>query len=273
MNLNTCFLLLTLPLFLACEGEKNKIGTEHKTSKVQENKAEVNPSIEQKKDFIGITFPSIDSLTISANYYEADPNAPIIVLCHQARFNKFEYAGIAPRLNKMGFNCLAIDQRSGGPISVYQNETMNRALKENRSIDYLDAEKDIISAVKWAYIKSKRPVILWGSSYSSTLALYVAMSNNQVGAVIAFSPGNYFSEVKGNLKEMLPNYNNPMFITSTKYENIHVKQFMSNVILKDKQIVFAPETEGYHGSQALWVGQPEGDQYWVAITNFLNLIR
>jgi hypothetical protein len=39
---------------------------------------------------------------------------PYILLSHQAGSNRAEYAPIAPRLVKPGFNCLAIDQRSGG---------------------------------------------------------------------------------------------------------------------------------------------------------------
>lgn len=270
-------LLLTIilsTLLISC-GEDKKEQSPSKGTPVANNQQSNNQKLKApiSTDYIQVQFPSIDSLMISANYYETDPNAPVIVLCHQARYNKFEYAGIAPRLNKMGFNCLAIDQRSGGPISIHQNETMLRAIEQGKEYDYLNAEQDMVAAVNWAYEKSKRPVILWGSSYSSTLALYVAMANEKVGAVISFSPGNYFSEVKGNLKEMLPNYKNPFFITSTKYENIHIKQFMSNVILKDRQVVFVPTTEGYHGSQALWAGQPEGDQYWTAITQFLNTVR
>ena len=72
----------------------------------------------------------MDSLTISANLYETGKENPVIVLCHQANYNKFEYAGIAEVLNEKGFNCLAIDQRYGGPIANQQNETALEASKK-----------------------------------------------------------------------------------------------------------------------------------------------
>jgi len=84
-----------------------------------------------------IQFPSLDSLQISAKVYEISLTAPVILLCHQARFNKFEYEGIAQKLNEQGFNCVAIDQRSGGPIANRINETTIRALKAGKSIGYL----------------------------------------------------------------------------------------------------------------------------------------
>jgi hypothetical protein len=266
-------LILLLLIFSSCESEEKKISSPSSQNNQPKEPIENKKIASEITDYQKVEFKSIDQLTVVGNYYEVDRSYQTIVLCHQARYNKFEYAGIAKRLNKMGFNCLAIDQRSGGPISTFQNETMINALNSKLSIDYLDAEQDMAAAVKWAYEKSQRPVILWGSSYSSTLALYIALSDDKVGAVISFSPGNYFAEKKGDLKEMLPNYKKPLFITSTKYESIHVKQFMSNVILGEKQIVFIPESEGYHGSQALWDGQPEGNQYWQAITEFLNRIR
>ena len=41
-----------------------------------------------------------------------------ILLFHQAGTNRGEYEPIAPRLNAVGFDTLAIDQRSGGRAGV-----------------------------------------------------------------------------------------------------------------------------------------------------------
>src|SRR5688572_25599576 len=93
---------------------------------------------ENKPAYVKVEFESLDSLMISANLYEVDPSFPIMVLCHQRGFCKYEYAGIAERFNELGFNCLAIDQRCGGPIADQPNETWLRAIEKNKPVDFLD---------------------------------------------------------------------------------------------------------------------------------------
>lgn len=220
-----------------------------------------------------VEFPSLDSLLISALIYEIGEEAPVILLCHQARFNKFEYEGIAQKLNDRGFNCVAIDQRSGGPIANMTNETTLRAIEKNKPIDYLDAEQDMLAAIKYVSERYKKPVILWGSSYSSTLALYIATENDNVFAVVSFSPGNYFTEQKGDLAILLSDFEKPMFITSSKQEIQYVDLLLKDHKLNENQIHFKPSGTGHHGSRALWEKQTGGEEYWDAIDSFLEKIK
>jgi pimeloyl-ACP methyl ester carboxylesterase len=220
-----------------------------------------------------IDIVSSDGININANVYEISEDAPVILLCHQARFNKFEYAGIAERLNELGFNCVAIDQRSGGPVGDKQNWTNVRALDQGKGVDYLDAEKDMAAAIDFVNKKYGKKVILWGSSYSSTLALYLALENKNVSAVISFSPGDYFASVRGALSDNLVNLQKPMFVTSSLEEAPYVKDILACMVKTDKQMQFIPAHEGYHGSRALWKGQPDGIEYWKAIEAFLELLK
>jgi dienelactone hydrolase len=220
-----------------------------------------------------IEFTSLDGLPISAILYEIDSVSPYIVLCHQARYNKFEYEGIAQRLNALGFNCLAIDQRSGGPISNMVNETTLAAKEAGKPTDYLDAEQDIIAAVNYAANKSGGPIILWGSSYSSTLTLFVALNSKNVRAAIAFSPGDYFIEEKGSLTEKLSTFKKPLFVTSSKREATDIISLLSKMKLGGNQVHFTPIGDGHHGSRALWTHQSDGEEYWEAITLFLEKIK
>jgi len=266
MKHNT-FIIVFLLLTLTCKESRNEDAHTRSKATHKEQKQTL------EKSGVKVVFPSLDGLEISAMLYEEDKDYPVIVLCHQARFNKFEYADIAPKLNKLGFNCLAIDQRSGGPISDYINETAVRAKKQNKAMDYLDAEQDIVAAIRYAVDKYHRPLILWGSSYSSTLALYLAVENNDIDAVISFSPGNYFAEQKGSLTDLLSDFEKPMFITSSGKEIPDEKKLLAKHEMKDLQVLFQPEGEGYHGSKALWKNQPGGQEYWDAITDFLTKIR
>lgn len=233
-----------------------------------------NTQIEEKIEFPKLVeFPSIDSVLITANLYQIDETSPFILLCHQARFNKFEYAGIAERLNEMGFNCLAIDQRSGGPIGSTQNETYLRAVKANKGIDYTDAEVDIQAAITYITQNYSKNVILWGSSYSSTLALYIAAEREDVSAVLSFSPGNYLADKKGSLIEKLEVFDKPMFLTSSKNEAKYVEALLEKHKLMEKQTHFVPEGNGHHGSRVLWKNQQGGEEYWKAVIEFLNSIK
>ena len=246
----------------------------------------VNPITESSKPekkklktkVVDVQFPSLDKLIVSAKLYEIDKIAPVIVLCHQARYNKYEYSSIALALNKKGFNCMAVDQRSGGEMKnengdVFINETSIRAKKDGKPTDYIDAEQDIVAAVAYAKKLYKSPLILWGSSYSSTLALYIAEENELVDAVVSFSPGNYLKQYKGSLVDKLPNLKKPLFITSSKQEAGGIKQLLSKTTLMDGQVYFKPNGAGYHGSKALWANQVGGDEYWSAIDAFLAVLK
>lgn len=227
---------------------------------------------ENNNDYQTITFDAADGLTVYGNEYKIDDSSPVIVLCHQAQFNKFEYEGTAQRLNDLGFNCIAIDQRSGGPIGIHQNETNLAAVEAGVGVDYLDAIQDISAAVDYATQQNNQDVILWGSSYSSTLVLWEAMSNDKVKAVVSFSPGDYFPEI-GSLTDSLANLTKPCFITSADFEVEGTNALLSKMTLGENQIQFAPSENGHHGSRALWLNQNGGEQYWDAITNFLNRIK
>jgi len=236
---------------------------------------QTNVSCPEKKKICPelVEFNSLDSLKISALLYQIDDKSPVILLCHQARFNKFEYAGIADRLNKMGFNCLAIDQRSGGPIGNKQNLTYLRARKLNKGVDYLDAEIDIRAAIHYLSNRFNSKIILWGSSYSSTLALYLAADMDEVSAVLSFSPGNYMADKKGNLVDVLKDFKKPMFLTSSKSEAKGVSQLINKHKLTKDQIQFIPEGNGHHGSRALWINQIGGEEYWLAVGLFLKQLK
>ena len=260
--INTCIICLVLA---SCQPH-----VAPPTQNTVASKVEIAPLENESK---AVTFPSLDSLTIFANWYSVDDAAPVIVLCHQARFNKFEYDGIAPALQKMGFNCLAIDQRSGGPISSVQNQTFLEAKKHGKPHDYLDAEQDMKAAVLYAKQQTKGKVILWGSSYSSTLALYLAIQMEEVAAVVSFSPGNYLAEDKGSLIDQLEGFKKPMYLTSSKPESKWVAELLGKHPLEAYQIQFTPEGNGHHGSRALWKNQEGSEEYWASITAFLNALK
>ena len=142
-----------------------------------------------------ITFPSNDGITLTADLYMPhDKSAPLIVLFHQARWSRGEYLEIAPKLNMLGYNCLAVDLRSGGEVNGVQNMSAKEAAKAMKPTQYIDAYQDIDAAVHYAkkyFVEGK--LIIWGSSYSSALTLRFAGENpDLIDGVLSFSPGEYF---------------------------------------------------------------------------------
>ncbi|WP_424989371.1 alpha/beta hydrolase [Flagellimonas sp.] len=220
-----------------------------------------------------IQFPSNDGLTISGELFEVDRTKPVILLCHQAGYNKFEYADIGPRLNKMGYNALAIDQRSGGTFAGKKNETYERAMKKGSSdIEFTDAIQDIAAAIAFLSHRYNQKIIVWGSSYSAGLVLHEAVQNPNIKAVLSFSPGDYFGDELPSLEHVFPKLKQPFLVTSSKEESAALKQLLKHTPMTKRQLQFIPSMEGFHGSRALWVGQQGADEYWQAVSLFLNEI-
>lgn len=223
-----------------------------------------------------ITFPSSDSLKVTADLYVTNPeNSPFIVLFHQAGWSRGEYQEIAPKLSELGFNSMAIDQRSGGQVNNVINETHLLALEQNLSTEFTDAEVDMNSAID--YVKRKfskaSKIIIWGSSYSSALVLKIAGERKDIDAVLSFAPGEYFAN-KGTdyITKNAMNITQPVFITSAKNEKKNWWHIYSK-IPSNKKVYFLPKKEGQHGSRALWERLPEHKDYWIAVTEFLKQIK
>ena len=81
-----------------------------------------------------IEYPSKDGLKITADLYESKKSNSdtFILLFHQAGWSRGEYNETAPKLNNLGYTCLAVDQRSGGEVNNVTNQTHLRAEKANK---------------------------------------------------------------------------------------------------------------------------------------------
>jgi dienelactone hydrolase len=218
-----------------------------------------------------VTFPSLDGLTITADVYATNDTLPYMILCHQAGFSRGEYKETALKFAKLGYNCIAIDARSGNAVNEVKNQTAALAKELKKSTTYLDAEQDIIATINYISTKSKKKVVLVGSSYSASLVLKIATTNERVKAVLAFSPGEYFGELL-NLKETIKTLNKPVFTTSSKEEAADLTVLMNDIISKQKQ-QFIPSEGGKHGSKALWKANENNQQYWMAVMLFLKSVN
>lgn len=216
-----------------------------------------------------ITFPSKDEILITADHYFNDKDLPYILLFHQANSSRGEYKETAQKLVKLGYNCLAVDLRSGKEVNYVQNETAARAAGQKLPVSYLDAEQDIIASIEYVKSISDKRIILFGSSYSASLVMKVGNHHPEVAGVIAFSPGEYF-QPRLVLKTCLDNYDKPLYVTSTVKEKPFVLELVADIPAELLDF-FVPESgDGIHGSKALWEKQPQSEEVWLSLMLFFK---
>ncbi len=222
-----------------------------------------------------IHFKSLDNVTITADLYitNVDKRTPFIVLFHRAGWSRGEYGEIAKKLNALGFNCMAVDLRSGGEVLGVKDETKIDALAKNRSTTYIDAMKDIKASLLYARKHfAKGELIAWGSSYSAALIIKMVADDKRLAdRVVSFSPGEYFTKFNKApdwIKESAKKLRVPIFITSAKKEQNYWKPIYDAI--PSKKYSYLPKTKGHHGSSSLWGRYSDSSGYWQAVKGFLR---
>lgn len=202
-----------------------------------------------------------------------DKTKPIILLFHQAGSNHAEYDPIVPELVKAGFNTLALDQRSGAE----RWDVPNRTVKElGKSAGYNDALKDLQAAVAWPKSSGYTgKIIVWGSSYSSSLVFLLAAKEPAVSAVLSFSPGEYLGG-ETTVKDAAKQVKVPVFITSAKSKDeVAEAKAILGAVAAEKKTQFIPKIAGVHGSSTLRKDRNAGglQENWEAVRAFLDSVR
>ncbi len=216
-----------------------------------------------------VTFKTKDGLTVYATEYFIDKDKSYILLFHQAGYSKGEYKEIAPKLVKLGYNCLAVDLRSGGDVNFVPNETAAEAIKLHLGTTYLDAKQDMEAAIEYAYAKSNQPVILFGSSYSASLVLIEGKTNEHVKAMIAFSPGEYLKP-DVNVGLSVEHLQKPIFVACSQREYVYVEEMLTGISSNYKTIFKPQDNPGTHGAKALWSSCKSSGEYWLALYLFFK---
>ena len=225
------------------------------------------PKTEQSTRIEQVVLKAADGIEVFGSYSEPAKPRGIILLFHQAGSGQGEYLTIVPRLAAQGFATLTIDQRSGGDM-FGGNWTVKKLGGER---PYLEARQDLEAALAWAQTK-KLPVILWGSSYSASLAFLIAADHpDQVKAVLAFSPGEYF-DGKPAVAPAAAKLTMPVFVTSAPVpgEIAEAKKLTDAVPSANKR-QFVPVNGGVHGSSTLIMERNSGaEDVWSAVLAFLD---
>lgn len=149
-----------------------------------------------------IQLTTSDDLGIGATYYPIESNnAPAVIVLHAFGKNRDEWAGIAPALQRNGIAVLALDLRGHG--------TSTRRLTADgaQSIDYhsfhpkdfQDMLLDINAAFDWLAEQpglDKHRIGVVGANLGANLSLQYAAINDEIAAVLVFSPRLNIHEVR-----------------------------------------------------------------------------
>jgi dienelactone hydrolase len=221
-----------------------------------------------------VTLSAADGVTIYGRAWSATAaDAPTILLFHQAGSSKSEYAPLGPRLAQLGYNALAIDQRSGGDLFTPTNETVQHL---GRSESYPAVLPDMEAALAWAErAHPHAPVYVWGSSYSAALVFALAAKHpHEIAAVLAFSPGEYLDD-KHFVRDAARKVRVPVFVDSAAdpQEERNARAIFDAVPSRVK-VDYVPQA-GIHGSSTLREDRdPAGAaENWTAVTAFLAKLR
>ena len=227
----------------------------------------------KKNETKEIVFYTNDSIKIFGDLYELDKSSPIILLFHQGGSNaKGEYNLIIPNLVNDGFNVLAIDQRRGGQVYGSYNRTV--ANIETNNFDYCDAYSDLEGALNFVVASGfSGNKILWGSSYSGSLAVKLANEHqDSISGVLAFSPasGGPMKECRAN--DYFEALKIPLLLLRPQQEmEIESSKNQFQLAQENNHKIFIA-THGMHGSSMLVEDRVEQnvDENWEVVKSFLK---
>jgi dienelactone hydrolase len=222
-----------------------------------------------------LSFTDISLQAGTDSYFAHDiAKVPLIVMFHQANWSRGEYRETGPRFNERGYNCLAVDLRSGNKVLGIVNQTARRAREAGKKTRYIDAMQDIKAALAYARSKLNPPLLLvLGSSYSAGLVLKIAGDYpGLVDGILAFSPAEYFTRDGMPYDWVINSAKNitvPVFITSARKEKSRWSDIYEAINTSSK-FSYIPVTKGKHGSRSLWSRFEDSEGYWRVIDTFLK---
>ena len=218
-----------------------------------------------------VTLKAADGVTVYGQYWPApQKNTPLVLAFHQAGSSHVEYAPLAPRLNRLGFSVLAIDQRSGGAEFGGHNRTVT-ALGGSASYDA--ALADLEAALAWGQGRADGfPVLVWGSSYSAALVFLLSAKHpQQLQGLLAFSPGEYLDQ-PDSVVQAARSVRIPVFIDQAMdNDEVAASRTIFDALPNADKRLFVAQVGGVHGSATLREDRnPRGAQEnWVAVERFL----
>ena len=108
-----------------------------------------------------------------------------------------------------------------------------------------------------------------GSSYSSSLAIFVGAENKEVHAVVSFSPGDYLPP-RGSIVEAAKKLDKPTLIVCPTREERQARQVYGPIKSSTKELYVQPG--GVHGASTLYRSSTH-EAAWARLVGFLEKHR
>jgi dienelactone hydrolase len=219
-----------------------------------------------------ISFPSADSLDLTADLYFLADTLPYLILLHEQGSSRGEFESLAERFQKMDYNCLAVDIRNGGNANFISNETVRRSRHGDYILGREEVENDIRASVNYAFNTSGKEVVLLGSGATASLCMKLTKEMDEIKGVIALSPGEFFAPFL-SIQDTISNLQKPVLIASTKTEHPYIEQMLSGIDEEFKTSFMPEADEGMRGTWALRPENPSNGEYWLAILLFFKELK
>lgn len=268
MKYSIMFALILLTASLGCNTPK------------EEMKETIETTTTSTTEVQEISFKTPDGVTILGDLYERTKEGPIILLFHQAGSNaRGEYGPIIPRLILMGYNVLAIDQRSGGQQFGSYNRTIAQLPDTSfyQEYGYCDAYNNLEGALDFVMANGfTGKKIIWGSSYSAALVVQLASKRaGDIAGALAFSPASGGPLEACKPDDYFATITVPLLILRPPSEmEVESVQLQADLARSHQLEVFVGKY-GRHGSSMLVkdrVGHSVEDT-WEAVITFLNKVN
>lgn len=232
--------------------------------------------------FQEVEFPGRDGLVVTADLYLGKKSAPTLLLFHQSVSSRGEFRTIAPRLQQLGFNCLAVDLRWGRQdfwnkvpnVTATRNGTQAVIAAYEANTDY---QLEQVWPIIWQsygdmeasldYLKREGfsgPIWALGSSYSAMLIFKLAAEHQEIAGLLAFSPGEYHPTQDNLLSDWAKDLHVPVYLSGGQEEGDMVAKVHESLLNSTACLVH--QSKGRHGASVLI--QQEED--WGPLEGFLR---
>lgn len=221
-----------------------------------------------------IRFPSKDDAMITGDLNLIDHTSPMVILFHQATYSRGEYIETAQKLNELGYNTLAVDQRSGDIVNDIENMTYKRLYAQSTKVyGFKDAIIDVEATLEYASESFDMPLVALGSSYSASILCVVGQNYaDDLSGLILFSPGENMVFDGNKVSDMASNLMLPVFLSCGSHES-YEPEIILEKIPSETKVMFMPKRVPVHGSTLLWAETEKQDEVWEAMMTYISALE
>ncbi|MEE2750290.1 MAG: alpha/beta fold hydrolase [Myxococcota bacterium] len=134
-----------------------------------------------------VKIPTEDGLELHAFYQPSEDSQKAVLFLHMLDRSAKDWEYLAQRMNRAGFNTLALDLRSHG-----ENAGEGKPTSDLNYSDFRAMIGDVGSALAWLKKRGTGDISIVGASIGSSLALLSAGTDPDIRNLVLLSPGvNY----------------------------------------------------------------------------------